>query len=282
MTHPPVLNPARERVRAFVDSPWLQHVITFLIVVNAISLGCETSPELVRRGGNLFHIIDQVVLAVFVIELGLRLYAHRLRVFTEPWSRFDAITIAIALLPHAGGFTVLRSLRILRALRLISLVPNLRRVGDALAGAFPAMASVTALLALIHYVAAVISTKLFGASAPEHFGSLGDSAFTLFQIMTADGWSEIARDVMAKQPFAWVFFVIYILVSAFVVLNLFIAITVNAMEPHVLGDLHDDLERLEEREQQTDALLLAELRALNAEVAALRARLDEDELTSRT
>jgi voltage-gated sodium channel len=230
----------------------------------------------VGRYGGLLHLVDRVVLSVFAVELVLRLYAHRFRLFRDPWSCFDAITITIALLPHAGGFSVLRALRILRALRLIALVPSLRRVGSALAGAFPAMASVTGLLALIHYVAAVMGTKLFGTTAPQHFGTLGDSAFTLFQIMTADGWSEIARDVMTRQPFAWIFFVVYILVSAFVVLNLFIAITVNAMEPHVIGDIHDDLERLGEREQRTDALVLDELRALSAEVAALRTRLDED------
>ncbi|REE96704.1 ion transporter [Thermomonospora umbrina] len=267
---------ARERVRGLVDSRRFQYAITTLIIVNAITLGCETSPSLVRGYGGLFHVVDRVVLSVFALELALRLYAHRLRFFKDSWSCFDAVTIVIALIPHAGGFSVLRALRILRTLRLISLVPSLRRVGTALAGALPAMASVTGLLALIHYVAAVMGTKLFGATAPQHFGTLGDSAFTLFQIMTADGWSEIARDVMTRQPFAWIFFVVYILVSAFVVLNLFIAITVNAMEPHVLGEIHDDLERLEEREQRTDALILEELRALSVEVASLRARVDEE------
>lgn len=209
-------------------------------------------------------------LGIFVAELGLRLYTHRARFFTDPWSCFDVLIVGIALLPQSGGLSVLRALRILRALRLISMVPSMRRVVSALLTAVPGMASITGLLALILYVAAVMATKLFATTDPEHFGSLGTSAFTLFQIMTADGWSDIARDVMAVQPFAWIFFVIYILVSTFVVLNLFIAITVSAMEPQIAGDLHEDLERLEEREQRTDALVLAELRALRTEVDALR------------
>jgi len=259
-----------DRIRTLVESRRFQQAITAAIVINAITLGCETSPHLLKQYGGLLHLIDRVALGIFVAELGLRLYAHRTKFFKDPWSCFDAVIIAIALSPHSGGLSVLRALRILRALRLISMVPSMRRVVSALLTAMPGMASITGLLALILYVSAVMATKLFAETDPEHFGSLGTSAFTLFQIMTADGWSDIARDVMAVHPYAWIFFVIYILVSTFVVLNLFIAITVSAMEPQVIGELHDDLGRLEEREQRTDALVLTELRALRAEVEALR------------
>lgn len=271
--------PGRARVRTLVDSRSFQRFITAVILVNAVTLGCETSPRLLADHGVLLHAIDRVALGVFTVELGLRLYAYRRRFFADSWNWFDLCIVGMALLPSGGGLSVLRALRILRALRLISVVPSMRRVVSALLAAMPGMASITGLLALILYVAAVMATKLFAATDPENFGDLGASAFTLFQVMTADGWSEIARSVMAQQPFAWIFFVLYILASSFVVLNLFIAITVSAMEPQVVGEIHEDLERLDEREQRTDTLVLNELRALRAEVEELRRRLPEGRRT---
>lgn len=267
----------RQRVRAVVDARRFQQAISAVIVLNAITLGCETSPALVAEIGGVLHVIDHVALWIFVVELVARLYAHRARFFADPWSWFDLIVISVSLLPHSGTLSVMRALRILRALRLISLVPSMRRVVSALLAAMPGMASITGLLVLVLYVAGVMATKLYGATAPEHFGDLGTSLFTLFQIMTADGWSDIARTVMDEHPSAWIFFVVYMLITTFVVLNLFIAIAVSAMENHVSDDLHADLERLEEREQATDGLVLDELRALRAEVRQLRGLLTTDE-----
>jgi voltage-gated sodium channel len=267
--------PGRDRVRTLVESRPFQRFITAVIIVNAVTLGCETSPFLLAEYGGLLHAIDRSALGVFVVELVLRIHAYRKDFFTDPWSWFDLLIVGMALVPSGGGLSVLRALRILRALRLISVIPSMRRVVSALLTALPGMASITGLLGLILYVSAVMATRLFADVDPGNFGDLGASAFTLFQIMTADGWSEIARGVMAERPFAWVFFVVYVLVSTFVILNLFIAITVSAMEPQVLGDLHEDLERLDEREQRTDTLVLNELRALRAEVEALRARLPD-------
>ncbi|ROO89027.1 voltage-gated sodium channel [Actinocorallia herbida] len=264
--------PLRARVGAAVDSRAAQRFITFVILVNAATLGCETSPYLLDRYGTVLHLLDHVALGVFCVELALRLYAHRLALFKDPWSCFDALIVGIAVLPTSGGLSVLRALRILRALRLISVVPSMRRVVSALLTAIPGIVSITGLLSLILYVSAVMATKLFARIDPEHFGTLSKSAFTLLQIMTGEGWSDIARAIMPIQPYAWIFFFIYILISTFVVLNLFIAITVSAMEPEVLGDLQDELEQLEQREQASDTLILEELRALRAEVAALRER----------
>nr|WP_106402893.1 ion transporter [Actinocorallia populi] len=274
--------PGRARVRTLVESRRFQRFVTAVILVNAATLGCETSPYLLAEYGGLLHAVDRIALGVFTVELALRLHVYRRRFFSDAWNWFDLVIVVMALLPSGGGLSVLRSLRILRALRLVSMIPSMRRVVSALLSALPGMASITGLLALILYVAAVMATKLFAATDPEHFGDLGASAFTLFQIMTADGWSEIARGVMAEQPFAWIFFVLYILASTFVVLNLFIAITVSAMEPQVVGEIHEDLERLDEREQRTDTLVLSELRALRAEVEALRARIPDAAAGGRT
>ncbi|ROO89031.1 voltage-gated sodium channel [Actinocorallia herbida] len=254
-----------------MESRTFQRFVTAVIVVNAVTLGCETSPYLLDRFGGLLHLLDRTALALFVAELVLRLHAYRLAFFRDPWNCFDAGVVAVSLIPASGGLSVLRALRILRALRLISVVPSMRRVVSGLLTAIPGLASITALLGLILYVAAVMATRLFAAVDPGHFGDLGASAFTLFQIMTGDGWSDIARPIMDVHPWAWAYFLLYILISTFVVLNLFIAITVSAMEPQVLGDLQEGLDQLERREQSTDALVLEELRRLRAEMADLRA-----------
>jgi Ion transport protein. len=252
----------RARVRALVEHPYFTNAIIAVIVINAITLGMETSSSLTERYGSLLHAIDQTTLAVFVVELLLRFYAHRLALFRDPWGVFDVVIVGIALMPSNGAFSVLRALRILRALRLVSTVPSMRKVVTALLAALPGMASIIALLLLVLYIAAVMATRLFGEVAPMYFGDLGASLFTLFQVMTVEGWPDIARELMTKTPYAWIFFVIYLLVATFTVLNLFIAVVVNAMQSQVAEDIR-------EGEAEQTEVILAELRALRAEVAAL-------------
>ena len=249
-----------------------QRVVIALIVINAVTLGMQTSHAVVGQVGGLLNGIDHLVLGIFVVELLLRLYAHGWRFFTDPWSIFDFIIVAIALVPSAGALSVLRTLRVLRVLRLISMIPSMRRVVAGLLTAVPGMASVAALLALVLYVAGVMATKMFGTIAPDEFGDLGSTLFTLFQTMTGEGWPDIARTVMAQEPTAWIFFVIYILVSSFAVLNLFIAVVVSGMEHEVTSDMVRAEEKHAEQAAKADRQILDELRALRAEVAALRAQ----------
>jgi len=253
----------RARARTLVEHPRFEQAIVALIAVNAITLGLETSPALSARFGDWFRLIDRTVLCAFVGELLLCLLVYRGRFFANPWRVFDFVIIGIALMPASGAFSVLRTLRVLRVLRLVSMVPSMRRVVSALLAAIPGMASIIGLMALVLYVSAVIATRSFGAIAPEYFGNFGASLFTLFQVMTVEGWPDIARDVMTEAPHAWVFFVTYLLVATFMVLNLFIAVVVNAMQSQVAHDLKD------EGEAQTQ-LILDELRALRRELEALR------------
>ncbi|MDQ3786317.1 MAG: ion transporter, partial [Actinomycetota bacterium] len=255
-----------------VEHKRFQHFIIWVIVVNAITLGLETSPVVLREFGGLLHVADHVMLYIFAVELALRLYAHGWRFFRDPWNVFDFVIVGISLIPASGPFSVLRALRILRALRLISAVPAMRRVVSGLLAAVPGMASIGALLGLIIYVAAVMATKLFGTIAPQYFGDLGTTLFTLFQTMTGEAWPDIAREVMAAAPLAWIFFVIYILISSFAVLNLFIAVIVSGMEKTVTNDLVEAEEQHAADQARSDALILEELRALRREVAELRER----------
>jgi voltage-gated sodium channel len=253
----------RDRVRVLIESVRFERAISTLIVANAITLGIETSPAVVARFGDFLHAFDRLVLGVFVVELLSRFFIYRSRFFRDPWRVFDFVVVGMGLIPAGGAFTVLRALRVLRVLRLVSLVPSMRGVVGALLTALPGMGSIVGLLALVIYVSAVMATKLFGAIAPELFGHLGASLFTLFQVMTVEGWPDIARGVMAKSPYSWIFFVGYLLVATFMVLNLFIAVVVNAMQSQVTEDLKG------EGEQHT-RLILDEVRALRRQIEALR------------
>ena len=247
-----------------IESPRAQAALIALILVNAAILGLETSPAIMAQWGTVLVAADRAILAVFVVEIGLRLAVWRGSFFRDPWSVFDFVVVGVALLPATGPLAVLRSLRVLRVLRLVSMAPSMRGVVSALLTALPGMASIIGLMALVLYVSAVMATKLFGAIAPEFFGSLGASLFTLFQVMTVEGWPDIARGVMAQSPYAWIFFVIYLLIATFMVLNLFIAVVVNAMQSQVAADLKAE-------EEAHTRLILDEVRALRREIEALRA-----------
>ena len=229
------INGLRQRVGSFVEKPAFTKTITAVIVLNAVTLGLETSDRVMESVGPLLHFIDQTVLVIFVFELLAKLFAYGGRFFKSGWNIFDFVIVGIALAPSSGNLSVLRSLRILRGLRLVTVVPSMRRVVAALIAAIPGMFSVVALLALVYYVFGVMVTQLYGDTFPDWFGTVGKSMYSLFQIMTLESWSMgIVRPVMEIYPYAWVVFVLFIMMTSFAVINLFIAVIVNAMtEQHV-------------------------------------------------
>ena len=250
----------RPRLDRWLGSAPVHNSLIALILLNAVILGLETSPSLMAAWGSWLSAADRAILAVFVIEIALRLYVNRLAYFRDPWNVFDFVVVAIALVPASGPLAVLRALRILRVLRLITLVPSMRRVVGGLLSALPGLGSVMGIICIIFYVAAVIATKLFAADFPALFGDLGRSAFTLFQVMTLEGWAmEVVRPVMAVYPLSWIFFLVFILASTFTLLNLFIAVIVNAINQ-------------EGAEDRVDATA-AEIARLREEIVALRSHL---------
>ena len=261
----------RHRIGLLVESDRFQHAIVAVIVLNAVVLGLETSPAAMAAAGPLLVALDMLSLAVFVVEIGLKLYAFRLGFFRSGWNVFDFVVVGIALIPATGSFSVLRALRILRVMRLVSMVPTMRKVVQALVGAIPPMGTVIALLGLVFYVFAVMATKLFGQTFPDWFGSVGASLYSLFQIMTLESWSMgIVRPVMEAYPYAWVFFVPFILVTTFAVMNLFVAIIVNSMQ-----SAHEDEARAAEQQRHDDLMALSEeVRALRREMRALTKGVD--------
>lgn len=221
----------RAQVAEFMDSALARNTIIGVIVFNAIILGLETSPAVMARFGGILTIVDQICLWIFAVEILLKLYAHRLEFFKNGWNIFDFIIVGIALVPASEGFSVLRALRILRVMRVMSAAPSLRRVVEGFITALPGMGSVFLLMAIIFYIGAVIATKLFGPDFPQWFGDLGQSAYSLFQIMTLESWSMgIVRPVMEVHPYAWAFFVPFIMVTTFAVVNLLVGLIVNSMQ----------------------------------------------------
>ncbi|MBU2981105.1 ion transporter [Lentibacter algarum] len=221
----------RQAIADFIENPKTSAVITAVIVFNAIILGLETSKSVVASYGTFLTILDTICLTVFVAELVAKLFAHGPRFFRSGWNIFDFVVIAISLAPAGEGFAALRALRVLRVLRVISVAPSLRRVVEGLVAAVPGMGSVFLLMGLIFYIASVIATKLFSEAFPQWFGSLGESAYSLFQIMTLESWSMgIVRPVMEVYPYAWAFFLPFILVTTFAVVNLLVGLIVNSMQ----------------------------------------------------
>lgn len=217
------------KIEEFVGHQWIQVGIVVLIVINALLLGMETSESIMDAYGHELHILDHAILAIFIGELALLMLARGLRFFKDPWCLFDFVVIAIALIPASESLSVLRSLRVLRVLRLINKVPSMRKVVKGLLGSLASLGSVVGLMLIVFYVSAVISTNLFSKEFPEWFGNLGSSFFTLFQIMTLESWSEgIARPVMEKFPYSWIFFLAFIMIATFTVINLFIAAIVDS------------------------------------------------------
>ncbi|MBB5515142.1 voltage-gated sodium channel [Rubricella aquisinus] len=221
----------RDRATALVERPGFANFILVVIVANAITLGLETSPAVMATVGGLLLTLDKIFLTIFVVEIALKLFSQRIAFFKRGWNLFDFVVVGIALLPDSGALSVLRALRILRVLRIISIAPQLRRVVEGFVSALPGMGSVFLLMGLIFYIGAVMATKLFSSAFPEWFGSIGASGYSLFQIMTLESWSMgIVRPVMEVYPWAWAFFIPFIMVTTFAVVNLLVGLIVNSMQ----------------------------------------------------
>ena len=252
-------------LKTFIESAKIQNFILGVIILNAIVLGLETSENAVKHAGNLLAVLDKIAIGIFIAEIAIKLIVYRVGFFKDGWNLFDFFIVSAALLPAGEGTSVLRALRIMRAFRLMSAVPSMRLVIQAMLNAIPGMASVVALLALVFYVGAVMATVLFGEQFQDWFGSIGASLYSLFQIMTLESWSMgIVRPVMEVFPYAWMFFVPFILCTSFAVLNLFIAIIVNAM---------DDVQKTENNGAVSTGDIALELKKIRNEMMRLKKRM---------
>jgi voltage-gated sodium channel len=257
--------PWRASLARWVESSGVQQFIIAVILLNGLILGLETSPALMERFGAFLLLVDKLCLLVFILEISVKLTAYRLHFWRNGWNWFDFFVVAIALVPGAGPWAVLRSLRILRVLRLLTVMPQLRKVVAAFVHAVPGLSGVIVVMAVFFYTMGVLATNLFGESFPQWFGSLGASLFSLFQIMTLESWSMgIVRPVMEVFPWAWAFFVPFIVIATFTILNLFIGIIVSTMQE--LASLPDP--------SVPDADLKRTLARMENDLATLRSLID--------
>ena len=257
--------PMLQKLGVIVESDLVQKIIIGLILLNALTLGLETNSVLMTEYGQQISFLDNCILSIFVIEILIKLGYRKLSFFKDGWNIFDFIIIGIALAPATGSLSVLRTLRIFRAMRLLSVVPSMKKVTQALLSAIPGILSVGSIILLIFYVSAVLATNFFGDDFDTWFGNIGRSMFSLFQIMTLESWSMgIVRPVMELFPWAWTFFVPFILVTSFAVLNLFIGIIVDAMQS----------QNTEKENSATEAKLKHEA-SLQKEMSLLRKEIKE-------
>ena len=268
----------RERAREFIERRAVTNTILGVIIFNAITLGLSTSESINDAIGHILGPLDTIVLGVFVVELVFKFFAYRLDFFKNAWNIFDLIVVTLGLLPNRDGLSALRGLRVIRAMRLLSVIPQMRSVVQALLDALPGMGAVIIMISIVFYVFAVMATLMYGPEFPEWFGTLGRSLYSLFQIMTLESWSMgIVRPVMEVYPTAWIFFVPFIVITAFSVLNLFIGLLVNTMQSAVEDDAVEEFSHLRQLvRSETDVVdahvmdLMAEVKALRREVAELK------------
>ncbi|HCX11444.1 MAG TPA: voltage-gated sodium channel [Hyphomonas sp.] len=278
-------NSALERV---IERPWFRHLVIALIIVNAVILGVLTYRETLPAGLVVsLDAVDQTITYVFAVEILLKLVVYRLQFFRRGWNWFDFIVIGVSLIPGTQAFGVLRALRVLRILRLLHIVPMMRRITEALMKALPGMGAIFAVLALITYVAAVMATNMYGNTENEEvtelFGDLPRSAYSLFQVMTMDGWRfEVVQKVIDDgNPYAWLFFLIFIFIASFAILNLFIALIVDSLAAEQQAIIEEGLDEIEgelEGELMTAekerAAVLSAIQEMRSEIAALRASVE--------
>jgi voltage-gated sodium channel len=253
-------------LKQVVESRWFHNFIITIILINGAVLGIETAKGLSVTAMNVLEWIDALCLLIFVIELVMKLVVYRLSFFKQGWNVFDFVIVAVALVPATGQLSILRAFRIFRVLRLVTTVDSIRRVVAGMLIAMPGVGSVGGLLVIFFYIGAVISTTLFGEAFPQWFGNLGRSMYTLFQIMTLESWSMgIVRPVMDVYPYAWIFFIPFITVTTFTVLNLFIGIIVDAI---ATVKEQDDSQRHHQLSSKEDIDLIRQ------DLSALRIQLD--------
>lgn len=259
----------KEQIHTLIESKPFQNFIIALIILNGITLGMETSESIRNEIGTFLLYFDLFALGVFTIEIALKLYVQHLHFFRNPWNVFDFVIVAIAYLA-TGPLAVLRTLRILRVLRLITVVPQMRMIVSALLAVIPGISSIMMLVGILFYIFAVLTVNLYGETFPQWFGTIGESLYTLFQIMTLESWSMgIVRPIMEVHPQAYIVFLVFILLSTFVVVNLIIAVIVDAMGSVQTSQSQKEVEEIEHHADDLHAELLREIRDLKKQVQVL-------------
>ena len=263
-----------ERCKRLAESGAFQNAVLGLIIVNAVAMGLETWPALGVRWASVFQALNVGVQVAFGLELAVRIIGHGrrpLEFFRSGWNTFDFAVVALALLPATGSFAaVARLARVLRVARLITGMPELRLIIGTLLRSVSSMGHIVMLLGLLIYVYGVTGHHLFASVDPEHWGSLGRAAQTLFFVITLEGWVEIMRASEAATPWAWLYYLSFIIIAVFVVINLFIAVVINNLE-----NARKEESNAAPRAEDGIAASSADVRAMASELAKLRSAVED-------
>ncbi|MGN0606504.1 MAG: ion transporter [Oscillospiraceae bacterium] len=230
------------KLKSWIESRFFQNFILAVIVINCVIMGFQTSVNIMNVCGDILNVIDKICLIIFIIELILKVIVYNKHFIKNGWNIFDTIIVATSVLSDFSYLSSLRVFRVfrvfrslkalksLRGLRLISGIEKLQVIVMAIIKAIPSILWTGGLLSLIYYIFAIMGVSLFGAAFPEWFGNIGKAMYTLFQIMTLESWSMgISRPVMEVYPMAWIYFVPFVLISAFIVMNVVVGIVVNSI-----------------------------------------------------
>lgn len=258
----------RHKIGRLVSSRRFNHIITGLIIINAILIGIETYPTIYDNYRLIFITLDWLILTIFTIEIALKIFASRLEFFKNNWNNFDFIIVLGSLIFYTTPFvSVLRIFRVLRVLRAITAFPKLRRVVSALLMAIPTIMSVIVIMMIVFYVYAIIGTAFYAEVAPEYFGNLQRSFITLFQIFTLDSWaSGLYRPLFSEIVSAWFYFVSFIVIATFIMINLIVGEIVNNAQK-ISEEIGEDT-----REIKADT---SEIESLRADVQELKTMLQQ-------
>lgn len=298
-----------ELCRKISESKWFSNFIVSIIFLAGVVVGIQTDPYMQEHHGGLLILLDNIVLYIFVIEIIIKMIAKSPRpwdFFKDGWNVFDFIIVAVCFLPFGGPYiAVLRLARILRVLRLISALPKLQVLVGALIKSIPSMSYVGLLLLLLFYIYAVIGTYLFGQNDPLHFGSIGASMMTLFEIITLEGWIDVfniqvmgsnvytieALEPMYRIPSAHpvaapVYFISFILLGTMIMLNLFIGIIINGMEETNREETIKELAKIREQlhgislEEEIN-LIQQDIEKINENLKLLKNRISSESLNRK-
>jgi len=273
-------------IARFVDSGQFQGFIFAIIVLNAIVLGLETYGSITERFGDTLYLLNEIFLGIFIVEVLLRISSYGLKpwnYFRNGWNVFDFVVVFAVFIPGVReNATLLRLVRLLRVVRVVSVLPDLRVLISGMGRALPPIASMAAMAVLLIFIYGMVGWKIFGEAIPERWGDIGSAMLTLFTVLTLEGWNEILFAGQEVTRWSWVFFVSFVLIASFLLINILIAIIINSVEEARDAERAEELEdRLEEAERsgaRVDPLgeavsriydLRAGLESLRAEVAAI-------------
>lgn len=223
--------PLRLQLQKLFKAPAIEYFIIGVIILNSIILGLETVSSLQDRFGPVLYVIDHICLSFFVIEIGLKIFAFGRAYFSSYWGIFDILVIGIPLLPFESVYSIIRAFRIMRLFMLVEFLPNLRLLIEALFSSLSGVLGILCIILLVMFIFGVIGVNMFGNDFPKYFGHLGRAMFSEFQILTFDDWiGAIAEPVIEKFPYAWIYFMLLIIVVGMGILNLFVSLLVDAID----------------------------------------------------